>query len=42
MDILEKFGPKKQKKTLVLTNVGKKGDGGGDYIPTSSVDQFRV
>ncbi len=29
MDLLEKFAPKKKKKTLVLTNVGKRAVGGG-------------
>jgi hypothetical protein len=40
MDLLEKFAPeKKKKKTLVLTNVGKRAVGGGGYyIPTGSVD----
>jgi hypothetical protein len=53
MDLLEKFVPKKKKKTLVLTNVGKrvggitylpeKGDGGeGDYIPTDRFENFRT
>ncbi len=32
MDLLEKFAQKK-KKTLVLTNVGKRAVGGGYYIP---------
>ncbi len=38
MDLLEKFAPKKKKKTLVLTNVGKRAVGGGYYIPSGSVD----
>jgi hypothetical protein len=37
MNLLEKFAPKK-KKTLVLTNVGKRAVGGGYYIPSGSVD----
>jgi hypothetical protein len=37
MDLLEKFAPKKKKKTLVLTNVGKKARRGGDYILTAGL-----
>jgi hypothetical protein len=33
MDVLEKFAPKKKKKTLVLTNVGKRAVGGGITYP---------
>jgi hypothetical protein len=32
MDLLEKFAPKFIKKTLVLTNVGKRAVGGGYHI----------
>jgi hypothetical protein len=37
MELFEKFSPKKKKKSLVLTNVGKKAVGGGYYIPVGSV-----
>jgi hypothetical protein len=33
MDLLEKFAPKKKKKTLVLTNVGKRAVGEGITYP---------
>jgi hypothetical protein len=38
MDLLEKFAQKKKKKTMVLTNVGKRAVGEGYYIPVGSVD----
>jgi hypothetical protein len=35
---LRNLPKKKKKKTLVLTNVGKRAVGGGYYIPFGSVD----
>jgi hypothetical protein len=45
MDLLEKFAPKKKKKTLVLTNVGKGAVGGGGVLHTHRIcgfEQFRT
>jgi len=43
MDLLEKFAPKKKKKTLVLTNVGKRAVGGVLHtLRICGFEQFRT